>query len=339
MKLRIALIACLFAMSQAASAAVIKIATLAPEGTNWMKEMRAAGAEVKAKTEGRVEIKYFPGGVMGNDSAVLRKIKLGQLQGGALSGAELSPVYSDAQIYSLPFLFRDLAEVDFVRKQVDPLLAQGFEKAGYVAVGMTGGGFAHLMSVKQITAKEELRASKVWVPQSDRIAQVAFSESGVNPIALPLADVYTSLQTGLLETVANTTSGAIAFQRHTRIKHVVDLPLSYVMGIMVIDQRTFNKLEAGDQAVVRAAIGRAFNNLDIANKRDNESARSVLAKQGVKFDVPSAEEAEYWRGIGVSTLKKLQADGSISEPLLAAIYKAQEQYRAGSGQAVSAKSQ
>jgi TRAP-type C4-dicarboxylate transport system substrate-binding protein len=220
---RSALLVALFAAAGAAPAAVtIKIATLAPEGTNWMKEMRAAGAEIKQKSEGRVEIKYFPGGVMGNDSAVLRKIKLGQLQGGALSGAELSAVYPDAQIYSVPFLFRDLAEVEAVRRQVDPLLEKGFEKSGFIAVGMSGGGFAHIMSVKPISSKDQLRASKVWVPQNDRIAQVAFAEAGVNPIALPLADVYTSLQTGLLETVANTTSGAIAFQWHTRIKHVVD---------------------------------------------------------------------------------------------------------------------
>lgn len=339
MKLRIALISCLLAFSQAATAVTIKIATLAPEGTNWMKEMRAAGAEIKQKTAGRVEIKYFPGGVMGNDSAVLRKIKLGQLQGGALSGAELSAVYPDAQIYSVPFLFRDLAEVDFVRKQVDPLLQKGFEKAGFFAVGLSGGGFANIMSVKSVVAKEDLRASKVWVPQNDRIAQVAFTEAGVNPIALPLADVYTSLQTGLLETVANTTSGAIAFQWHTRIKHVVDLPLTYVMGIMVIDQRTFNKLEASDQTVVRDSIGRAFIKLDAANRRDNESARSVLVKQGVKFDAPSAVETDYWRGVGARTLKKLQADGAVSELLLAAIFKAQAEYRASTSGAAGARAQ
>lgn len=330
LKSRIVLLLALLACAHIAAAAVtIKIATLAPEGTSWMKEMRAAGAEIKQKSEGRVEIKYFPGGVMGNDSAVLRKIKLGQLQGGALSGAELSPVYTDAQIYSVPFLFRDLAEVEAVRKQVDPLLEKGFEKVGFVAVGMSGGGFAHMMSVKPISSKDQLRASKVWVPQNDRIAQVAFKESGVNPIALPLADVYTSLQTGLLETVANTTSGAIAFQWHTRIKHVVDLPLSYVMGMMVIDQRAFGKLEPADQVIVRDAIGRAFRNLDTLNKRDNEAARSVLAKQGVQFDMPNAEETEYWRGVGVNTLKKLQADGAVSQDLLAAIQKAQADYRAG----------
>ena len=314
-------------------AVTIKIATLAPEGTTWMKEMRAAGDAVKKQTEGRVEIKYFPGGVMGNDSAVLRKIKLGQLQGGALSGAELSVVYPDAQIYSLPFLFRDLDEVAYVRARVDPLLQKGFEDFGFEAVGMSGGGFARIMSVKPVSSKEDLRSSKVWVPQNDRIAQVAFNEAGVNPVSLPLADVYTSLQTGLLETVANTTSGAIAFQWHTRIKHVFDLPLTYVMGMMVIDQRTFKKLSETDQAIVSKAMGDAFRNLDVANQRDNESARAVLIKQGIAFDTPTPEEVRYWQNVGVRTLNRMKADGGVSVPVLAAIHQAQEAYRAGRGSA------
>lgn len=310
------------------SAAALKIATLAPEGTTWMKEMRAAGANIKQRTEGRVEIKFFPGGVMGNDSAVLRKIKLGQLQGGALSGGEWSQIYDNAQIYSLPFLFNDLNEIEYVRTQVDPMLKAGFEKAGFVAVGISGGGFAYVMGTKPIATKENLRSTKVWVPQNDKIAQVAYEKAGVKAIALSLGDVYTSLQTGLLETVAITTSGAIAFQWHTKIKHAVDLPLSYVMGILAIDYKPFARLTAVDQSVVREEFALAFKNLDIANKRDNESARAVLVKQGIVFKAPTAEEIQYWRNIGMETLVEMQANGGISADLLAAIKKSQAEYRA-----------
>ncbi|PIV33609.1 MAG: C4-dicarboxylate ABC transporter [Lysobacterales bacterium CG02_land_8_20_14_3_00_62_12] len=311
----------------AVDADVLKLATVAPEGTSWMKEMRAAGERVKQRTEARVEIKFFPGGVMGNDIAVLRKIKLGQLQGGAFSGAELSPVFASAQIYSLPFLFADLAEVAAVRVQVDPLIQAGLQQAGMVAVGMSGGGFAYLMSTQPILNKAELMATKVWVMQNDRIAQVAFAEAGVKPIALPLGDVYTSLQTGLLETVAITTSGAIAFQWHTKVKHVVDLPLSYVMGILAIDQKPFLRLTVADQQVVRDEFAAAFKALDVANLSDNDRARSVLIKQGLKFQVPDAGEIAYWRGIGDATTAKLLAAGSISAELLARIRQAQAEYR------------
>ena len=320
-----ALVAC---AASAADAQILKIATIAPEGTVWMKEMREAGANIKARTAGRVEIKYFPGGVMGNDAAVMRKIKLGQLQGGAFSGAELSPVYRDATVYSLPFLFNDLGEVEYVRGKIDPLLRAGFEKAGLVAVGLSGGGFAYLMSTKPIANKEDLRATKVWVPQNDRIAQVAFDKAGVNPIALPLGDVNTSLQTGLLETVAITTSGAIAFQWHTKVKHAVDLPLTYVMGILAIDQKAFNRIGANDQPIVREELGQAFVDLDATNKRDNDSARAALLKQGIVFKAPSADEIGYWRGIGDETRKQMLANNEISKELLDLIAKAQLEYRA-----------
>ena len=78
--------------------ATLKIASLAPDGSLWMKEMRAAGDEIAQATEGRVAIKFYPGGVMGNDAVVLRKIRLGQLQGGAFTGSELTLVYKDAQV-------------------------------------------------------------------------------------------------------------------------------------------------------------------------------------------------------------------------------------------------
>jgi TRAP-type C4-dicarboxylate transport system substrate-binding protein len=327
-----------FALAAAGvEAQTLKIATLAPEGTVWMKEMREAGANIKTRTAGRVDVKFFPGGVMGNDTAVLRKIKLGQLQGGAFSGAELSPIYRDSTVYSMPFLFRDLGEVEYVRAKVDPMLRAGFEKSGMVAVGLSGGGFAYLMSTKPIANKDDLRATKVWVPHNDRIAQVAFEKAGVNPISLPLGDVNTSLQTGLLETVAITTSGAIAFQWHTKVKHAVDLPLTYVMGMLTIDQKAFNKIAAADQPIVREEFNQAFVDLDAANKRDNESARAALIKQGIAFKAPTTEEIGYWRSIGEDTLKQMRADNEISGELLAEIQKAQAEYRAKGAAAAGAK--
>src|SRR5690606_35509804 len=64
-----------------AVAAELKVATIAPDGSHWMREMRAAAAEIEERTGGSVEIKFYPGGVMGNDAQVLRKIRVGQLHG------------------------------------------------------------------------------------------------------------------------------------------------------------------------------------------------------------------------------------------------------------------
>ena len=87
------------ALCGAANAAVLKLATVAPEGSQWMKDMRASAAEIKEKTDGRVQIKYYGGGVMGNDTKVLGRIRIGALQGGAFTPTALASQYPDLNLY------------------------------------------------------------------------------------------------------------------------------------------------------------------------------------------------------------------------------------------------
>ena len=307
---------------QAQAATVIKIATVAPDGTAWMKEMRAAADAVKTRSADRVEIKYYPGGVMGDDATVLRKIKIGQLQGAAFTGGQAMAITPDAAVLSLPFQFRTQDEVDKVRVQLDPLLRQSFEKAGFYAPGISGGGFAYLMSVSDIHSKADLGSAKVWVPQGDHIAEVAFKAAGVTPIPLPLADVYTSLQTGLIDTVANTTAGAIAFQWHTRVKHMYDLPLSYVIGVLAIEKKAVDALGADDQKAINEEVGAAFARLEKITRADNAQAREALQKQGVAITIPTEAEKKTWDEVGNNARKELSAGGGISPAMAAAADKA-----------------
>ena len=104
LKMKLAALMLLLSFSSA-EALDQKIATIAPDGTTWMQEMRRGASEIAQRTEGRVIFKFYPGGTMGNDKNVLRKIRAGQLQGGAITGGGLAEVYPDNQIYNLPLIF------------------------------------------------------------------------------------------------------------------------------------------------------------------------------------------------------------------------------------------
>lgn len=297
----------------ALAATEIKIATLAPEGTAWMREMRAAAEAVRERTEGRVEIKFYPGGVMGNDATVLRKIRVGQLHGGAFTGSELGSLYPDVMIYGLPFLFRDQAEVDAVRARMDPLIVAGLEEKNLVVAGITGGGFAYLLSTRPIQGREDLVKSKAWVPQGDVISEVTYQTAGVNPVPLSIADVYTGLQTGLVDTVANTPSGTLAFQWHTRVRHLVDMPIAYIIGVLALDRRVFEKLEPGDQAILREEMGAGVARLDEQTRRDNVAAAEALRAEGITFFTPDGEERAYWQSIGEQAAQALMQRGTFTQ--------------------------
>lgn len=321
--------AALFAVLPAAGQAVtFKIATVAPDGTTWMKEVRSGAEEIERRSEGRVKFKIFPGGIMGNDNAVLRKIRVGQLHGGAFAGGSLIGIYPDAQLYSLPLQFRSYDEVDYVRARMDDEIKRGMEAAGLVPLGLTEGGFAYLMSQKEISKTGDLASLKIWIPEGDPISDAAFQRAGVAPVPLPFPDVYTGLQTGLLDSVVTVPTAAIAFQWHTKLKTFTDVPLSYVVGVLVVTTKALAKLSESDQALVREVMADRFARLSSLNRQDNQNARGALKNQGMTFVEMSDEEFYSWQGSANEAIDAMN-DGSMYTPaLLQRMRSLLQEYRA-----------
>ena len=283
----------------------IKIATISPEGTFWMKQMRVGAKEIKEKTQGRVKFKFYPGGVMGNDENVLRKIRIGQLHGGAITIGNLSQSAPDTTIYGLPFLFSSLDDAKEVRKTTDPMLSKIIEDSGFVNFGFAQGGFSYLMSKEPVRSFDDLRSQKPWVPEKSEVGLSVYRNVGVTPISLPLSDVLTGLQTGLINNVTISPIGALALQWHTYIHYVVDLPLNYLTAMMIIDKKVFLKLSKTDQAIVREVMTKAYEKIDAQNRLDNIAAREALIKQGVKFvDLSDKEKAE-WLQTGDAVIREM----------------------------------
>ena len=265
----------LMALSSPAAATTLKIATLAPDGTSWMKMMRQGAGEISERTGGRVKLKFYPGGVMGNTGSVLQKMRIGQLQGGAFTGSDLSQLYPDAQLYSMPLVFRSYEEVDYVRQRMDSILTKGLADHGMVVLGISDGGFAYIMSEKPLRTLGDLKGQKVWTPEGDVLTAAMFESAGISPIPLPVADVYTGLQTGLLDTVAGIPTGIIAFQWYTSVTYLTDVPLMFLSGMLTIDSKAFGRIMAGDREIGRAVRGDVFSKLDEGNRADHESARAA----------------------------------------------------------------
>lgn len=299
--------------SQPASAKVFKIASVSPDGSAWMKTVRKAASDIEQETEGRVKIKFYPGGVMGNDQAVLRKMRIKQLHGAALTGGSLRKFYPDVEAYSLPLLFRSFEEVDYVRERMDQKILDGIEAKGMVSFGIAEGGLAYAMSDSAVSRVEDLRAKKVWVPANDRAALQAVKAFDISPYPLELSNVLVSLQTGMINSVATSPIAAIALQWHTQVKYISDLPLMYFFATMVLDKKAFGSMSAADQETVKKHFNASFIEIDKMNRKDNEGAFKALQQQGLKLVKISESDRGEWHNRAAIASEKIIESGIVSQ--------------------------
>jgi len=332
-KLFLIVIASLFSLP--AFAVTLKIATVTPEGTQWMKDMRASAREIKERTEGRVQIKYYGGGIMGNDTKVLGRIRIGTLQGGAFTPVALAGQYPELNLYGLPLIFDSEEEAAYVRERMDDELIKGLEEAGFVSFGFATGGFAILMSNTPVDELEDLKGKKVWVPEGDTVSYDSMQALSLSPVTLPLTDVLTGLQTGLIDIVAMSPIGALVLQWHTKVKYITELPLVYTMGFMAIDKRAFDKISAADQAIFREVMEGSYRNFDQANLDDNHGARDALINSGIE-SVPY-DESEYQsiRKVLAASNRSIGENGGFSLEMYEEMMGYIQEYRSGQAASVA----
>ena len=260
----------------------IKIATLAPQNSEWAEKFQKGSIEIQERTENRVKLKFYWGGAQGNAKKILQKIKIRQLHGGTFSPTDFQEVYPDLNIYGLPFLFKDFDEVNYVRDRVDNQLEQGFKKLGFNTYGFAGGGFAYILSNEPIREYEDLKNKKIWLPQGDLISYEAMKSLNLLPVPLPMTDVLTGLQTGLIDIVAIPPVVALALQWHTKINYITRVPVLYAMGFLAIDSKMINRINTDDRKVLNEVISRIYSEVDSNSQQDSENAYEALSKIGIQ---------------------------------------------------------
>ena len=321
----------LLVAAPASFAATLKIATLSPEGSGWMKVLRQHGKAIEQRTDGAVKMKFYPGGVMGDDKAVLRKMRVGQLHGAVITAGGLVQNYPDISLYNLPLLFRNDAEIDYVRRALDESLMQGLREQKFVGFGFAEVGFAYPMTQVPVVTVEQMRELKVWTPDNDIGSLRGFEAFGISPIPLPISDVLAGLQTGLINSVASPPIGTIALQWHTQVQHALDLPLIYVYGLFAMAERPFEKLTAEQQVIVEEEMRAAVHSADVAARRDHVSAKGALVKQGISWQQPNDEQLQEWLRLAEEARDRLVANGYVSAELYRRTLALLAEYRAASG--------
>jgi TRAP-type C4-dicarboxylate transport system substrate-binding protein len=310
----------------AAKTTVIKIATLAPEGSSWTEIFKDMNAELKKKTDSGVRLKIYAGGVLGDEKDMIRKMFVGQIHGAVLTSAGLSSIFKEMDVFQIPFLFKSYDEADYVSKKMEGFFKKGFKDKGYILPSWAEGGFIRLMSTKPMASMEDLRKAKVWTWEDAPMAKAIFDEAGISAIPLSLPDVLVGLQTGLVEVVYAPPSGAISLQWFTKTKYMTDVPLMYLIGGIVIKNNIFKKLSAAHQQILLELCSKYMERLKQMVRKENRDAIEVMSKHGVRLVQPSEDQIQEFKSVSARAVSR-QIGKSFSKKVKEQVSGYVEEYR------------
>jgi TRAP-type C4-dicarboxylate transport system substrate-binding protein len=266
---------------------VIKFATVAPEGSAWMKSMRRLDGALREKSGGKLGFAFYAGGVAGDELDVLKKIRIGQIHCAAFSGVGFGQILPMVRVLDLPFLFRNLKEADVVHRELFGFFEEEFKKKGFELLAWAEVGNVHLFSRQPIRGLNDLPGLKVWTWQGDPIAKETFGALGVRPIPLAITDVTTALNTGMIDTVYAPPLGALALQWHTATKYMTSWPLVHATGAILLSLEAYRRLPPDLSALLAAEVKATTAALTEALRQQNAEAIRLIGETGISVLSPS----------------------------------------------------
>lgn len=286
------------------AATELKIATVAPVGSAWMRIFKKMKAKIKKATGGEVVLKFYAGQVAGDERDVVRKMRTGQLHGGSFTAVGLSMINPKVLVLQVPMMFDNYKQLNKVREGLKEDFEQSFADKGYVLLGWGDVGRIYVFSNKPVATRGDLKKQKFWAWQDDPLSKAMLREAGVSPRLLGLPQVYPALNTGMINAVYNAPLACLTLQWHTKVKYYTDFPLAIGIGATVISRKAFDALKPEHQKIVKEVAAKYHLALNKRIRKDNTKALAILKSNGIKPVTVTAANQKEFKAIAMKVAKK-----------------------------------
>jgi TRAP-type C4-dicarboxylate transport system substrate-binding protein len=281
-------VACLATLR--AQSTAIKLATVVPDGSVWDKALKQMATDWGQASGGRVAVTIFSGGSQGDEATVLRKMRLGSLQGASLTVVGLGTIDWSFNVFNLPFFFESYDELNAVLDKLTPLLKQRAEAKGFVLVHWGNGGWLQVFSKKPIQSIADLKTMKLYTSGGDDKMTQLYKANGYQPRAMAMTDILTGLTTGMIDALPTPPLAAMAFQWYKQTPFMLDIGLTPIVGATVINKKTWEAIPPADRAKLTEIAAALDAKLRADVPKQDSLAVMLMSTQGLKVTKASGPE-------------------------------------------------
>jgi TRAP-type C4-dicarboxylate transport system substrate-binding protein len=266
---------------------VLRLAAIAPEGTSWAREVRAFARDVETSTEGAVRIKWYLGGIAGDEVASIERTRRGQLDGGAVSitCTKLAPSLKVTRVIGF---FRNRGEARHVYARLLPTVEQEVLASGFSLLTISAFGNEIVFSRVPVRSMDDLRKLKPFAWGLDDVWRAEWPKLGVPAVPLDVMDGRAAYESGRVDSFFALPTAAIAYQWSSLMRYYVPLPIAYMPACLVIANRAFDSLPNAHKVAIRGAAAKLGVRFDAVNEAlETQLLSGLFEKQGLTAVPPS----------------------------------------------------
>ncbi len=307
------------------AAKTIKLATLAPEGSPWYDIIRDMAEAWKELSGGKITVRIYPGGVAGDESDVVRKIRVGQLQAGAISGGGLADIATEIRALQMPMMFRSYEELDFVRARIAPRLEAIFENKGFKILTWGDAGWLYFFTQVPVVYPDDLKSQKLFAWAGNTTFVEAWKDLGYQQVPLAATEIHIGLASKLINAILVPPIASLSFQWFGLAKHLTDLKFVSLVGAIVVSTRTWNSIPDDLRPKLLDAARKAGARLQEV-RRLGEEAVEVMKKHGLTVHPVPEDAIDAWERRARLGYPRMTA--VVSADLVAEVERLRDEYRA-----------
>ena len=282
------------ALAPAVPAQVIKLGTLAPQGSTWHEILKDMGQRWEEASGGKVKLRVYAGGVQGDEGEMVRKMGIGQLQAASITNVGMHDILPDPAVMSVPLLFDGQAEADCAFEKVRPRLERSFAEKGYTVLQWSRIGAIHLFCNAPKRTPADMKDTKMYAWEGDPKSVQAFRAAGFTPVVLSSTDIVPSLQTGMIDCVTTAPLYVLTARLFDKASYMQDLAWGFIYGATIVRSDAWERIPADVRPKLAAITVELGKKVDAEVQRLNADAVAAMQKQGLQ--VVKADAAA-WRPV------------------------------------------
>jgi TRAP-type C4-dicarboxylate transport system substrate-binding protein len=301
--------------AHAAPGHVLRFATVAPDGTEWARLTRSFAREIEQETHGEVQVKWYFGGIAGDEKEMIARIRRGQLDGVASGGMACSRLAPTMKVIRIVGLFQSREEALYVLGRLKPRLDKEFATVGFTNLGEAGFGSDLVFSREPVRTFADLKRARLWIWDVDDVYRAELPTLGLHTSALPIEAALPAYEADKLDGFIGIAMAALAYQWSTRARYYTDLRIGYLMGCLVVAQTAFDPLSGPQQQAVHTAAARLMRHMeDMGVQQDDALLGSLFEKQGMhRVQVSKSFRTEF---LDAARAARLQLGSSLTSQAL-----------------------